>query len=79
MHSDFFSRNPATCINLASNVDSWLVLEQSRYPDLAAIIKDIERGEEVSRYSFYDNVLQKHNPEEEPGQMEWKKVSLITY
>lgn len=72
-HADFFSRNPITCINLASNVDSWLVVEQRRDPDLAAIIKDLERGEELSKYRLHDNILQRQNPEDEPGQIEWKR------
>lgn len=75
-HADFFSSNPTACINLASNVDT------SLFVDLAAIIiiiKKLKRVEYIDKYRLYDNVLQRHDPEEEPGRVVWKKMIPRSY
>lgn len=78
-HADFFSRNPVACINLATNTDSWLKIEQRRDPELAKIIKTIENGILVKDYRIYDSVLQKQLQEKGPGCNNWKKVFPKSY
>lgn len=78
-HADYFSRNPVACINSLNNTDSWLKVEQRRDPDLHAIIKKIEKGDNIDNYRLYNLVLQRKHVDDEPGNNVWKKVVPKSY